>query len=238
MKLYSANYAHTEHNFVVQQLSQGTCRAVLAPTLCVVANLLHRGVPTRMSRQMQKLLGPVHEAASFVSERKLISRTPGNWGNVIKGSVEAGYYPAQEFFDQLPSLLPGYPFVQALIKPEVLINEITGQQTLKFVEQAVDFYLPQAKLVIEIDGVQHTQLKISSSDTERDNHLSRFGVQTIRIPTPEWRKPASRKQHIDAIRIRLDAHSYQLESYRKAQEQLHDPEVIQLAYLPTAILRI
>jgi hypothetical protein len=42
--------------------------------------------------------------------------------------------------------------VQQLICPEVPINFITQSDNEDFQDQVVDFYLPQALLVIEIDG--------------------------------------------------------------------------------------
>lgn len=46
--------------------------------------------------------------------------------------------------------------------------------------------MPQAKLVIEIDGQQHKLDEVTRvSDSKRDNYLSGKGITTIRITTKE-----------------------------------------------------
>ena len=44
----------------------------------------------------------------------------------------------------------------------------------------VDFYIPEYKVVIEIDGKQHSRPENRSSDTERDDYLSGFGIRVLR----------------------------------------------------------
>ena len=43
----------------------------------------------------------------------------------------------------------------------------------------LDFYAPQKKLAIELDGSQHIENK--EYDTERSNYLSIFGIKTLRF---------------------------------------------------------
>jgi very-short-patch-repair endonuclease len=45
----------------------------------------------------------------------------------------------------------------------------------------LDFYVPSAKVCIEIDGEQHEGRR--EADRARDAYLSQFGVLTIRIPS-------------------------------------------------------
>ncbi len=45
----------------------------------------------------------------------------------------------------------------------------------------VDFYCPQAKLIIEIDGGQHYTKKGLNHDTERTNYLKRIGLKVLRF---------------------------------------------------------
>jgi very-short-patch-repair endonuclease len=49
----------------------------------------------------------------------------------------------------------------------------------------VDFYCPDAKLVIEIDGGQHYSEPGITKDTLRDQHLSDLGLRIIRISARE-----------------------------------------------------
>jgi very-short-patch-repair endonuclease len=52
-----------------------------------------------------------------------------------------------------------------------------------------DFYCPQAKLVIEVDGAVHEQRTVK--DTARDATLERFGVKVLRISAAEILKDSS-----------------------------------------------
>ena len=45
----------------------------------------------------------------------------------------------------------------------------------------VDFYIPQAKLVIEIDGSQYDNPENIRADSERDEALSCWGIEVIRF---------------------------------------------------------
>lgn len=44
----------------------------------------------------------------------------------------------------------------------------------------VDFYIPQAKTVIELDGVQHTADDHYEKDQARDNDLKKWGIKVLR----------------------------------------------------------
>ena len=44
----------------------------------------------------------------------------------------------------------------------------------------VDFYIPQYKVVIEIDGKQHSAPENHIADTERDKYLSELGLKVFR----------------------------------------------------------
>jgi len=45
----------------------------------------------------------------------------------------------------------------------------------------VDFFCPRAKLVIEIDGGQHYEIKSEKQDKIRDAHLKRLGLKVLRF---------------------------------------------------------
>ena len=44
----------------------------------------------------------------------------------------------------------------------------------------VDFYIPKAKTVIEIDGIQHLKPEHKTKDNFRDTNLSQFGISVLR----------------------------------------------------------
>ena len=49
----------------------------------------------------------------------------------------------------------------------------------------VDFYCPQAKLVVELDGSQHYEENNMKKDAERTEFLESYGLTVIRIPNNE-----------------------------------------------------
>ena len=44
----------------------------------------------------------------------------------------------------------------------------------------VDFYIPDAKIVIEIDGSQHYEPENKAADIDRDKKLERWGITVLR----------------------------------------------------------
>jgi very-short-patch-repair endonuclease len=49
----------------------------------------------------------------------------------------------------------------------------------------VDFYCPEAKLVIEIDGSQHFTEPGLAKDALRDRHLADLGIRVLRVSARE-----------------------------------------------------
>jgi very-short-patch-repair endonuclease len=52
----------------------------------------------------------------------------------------------------------------------------------------VDFYCPEAKLVVEIDGGQHYSEEGMLKDRLRDNHLADLGLTVLRFSSREVMK--------------------------------------------------
>jgi very-short-patch-repair endonuclease len=52
-------------------------------------------------------------------------------------------------------------------------------------DYVVDFYAPQAKLVIEIDGSQHSQNGVLEKDKERDRYMAGLGLEVMRFNSRE-----------------------------------------------------
>jgi len=52
-------------------------------------------------------------------------------------------------------------------------------------EFIVDFYCPKAKLVIELDGMQHYTLEGMAYDEERSAYLEGLGVEVVRFQNRE-----------------------------------------------------
>lgn len=243
MRKYTANYANTSSNFVLQNLppKQHISDEIRA-ACCIVRNILQRGKPSRLSHFLQGKIGVLHEMEDWNESLPLIDATVPQWKTTIKGDDDNRYYPAREFFNALPDLFPDYPFLHNLLIPEVLFSDILGNTGENFHEQQVDFYVPAAKLVIEIDGQQHkTHDATSKNDKQRDEALNKAQIKTIRIDTQDWREQNDRfKQQISAIQQRLQEFNGNLQLYVQSYEHLQIPsEAIVLNKLrPTAIMRL
>ena len=49
----------------------------------------------------------------------------------------------------------------------------------------VDFYCPQAKLVVELDGSQHYEVSGFTKDSERTAYLQQYNITVVHIPNNE-----------------------------------------------------
>lgn len=216
MLKFSANYAKTNNNFVIQNIPSRPQISEYTPVICVVKNILQRGCPTLPSKYLSEIIGGDLLDAEVERLYLIDSETP-NWKNLIKGDEENNYFPAKEFFYEIiPNYLKEFAFIQQLILPEAAINEITGIETNEFYEQRVDFYLPQAKLAIEIDGGQHKGDIDKLKDKDRDEHLLNNGIITIRIDTKDIReKGAKFYEKIEEIKTHLITHKNELDKYKE-----------------------
>lgn len=242
MKKFTANYAFTNPNFVVQNLVENPIKSDYLPLLYVLKNILQRGFPTALSKNLQNKLGELHKKKDFKEPFLFVNTETPKWINTIKGDVQNNYFPAKDFFEkEIPRYFGDFAFVQSLILPEVEINEVVGEYNRIFVNQQVDFFLPQAKLVIEIDGQQHKKDDVTRvNDTQRDNYLTSKGIQVVRITTNELRNNAFQTK-IDAILQRLSLYERNLLLYKKAYqkgiENSFSQQEIRSKLLPTAIMR-
>lgn len=204
MKKYSANYSHSNHNFVIQNLKGERISNEYLPAICILKNILQKGKPTLLSTYLQEELGQLHKEQDFIKAYPLIDKEQPNWERIIRGDEKGNYYPAKKFFEELiPKHLSEYEFIQQLIIPEIPINEITQVDVDEYANQQVDFYLPQAYLIIEIDGSQHERDK--QKDLIRDLHTAKYGIQTIRIKTTDLESENEVfLQKIEDIKVRID----------------------------------
>ena len=242
MKKYTANYTYTNPNFVIQNLVENPIKSDLLPLLYVIKNILQRGFPTTLSKNLQTTLGKIHTLDNFNDRFLFATNQTAIWINTIKGDKDRDYYPAKDFFETIiPNEFGEYSFVQSLIIPEIEINDIVGEDNINFINQQVDFYLPQAKLVIEIDGQQHKTDEITRiSDTTRDDYLLQQGITTIRINTVELRN-GNYKEKVKQILGHLSRFDKRLAYYKNACEKIEENKVseteIKTKLLPTAIIR-
>lgn len=238
MRKYTAGYSYTNSNFVIQNLKDGKVENEMFPLLYVLKNILQRGCPTVMSKFLQEKLG---ETSSMFPHKKYVfpSIKNNHWVGTIKGDDINGYYPAREFLESIiPNEFGDYSFVQSMIVPEIGINEIVGWENHQFINQQVDFYLPQALLVIEIDGQQHKSCDTQRvSDKIRDSYLKRYGIETVRINTRDLRSP----QKIHQILARIAQFSRWINPYKENYESIisgkYNSIFLKNTLLPTAVIR-
>lgn len=242
MKKYTANYTYTNPNFVIQNLVANQTNADLLPILYVTKNILQRGFPTTLSKYLQSQLGEIHKLENFEERFLFATKHRSVWNDTIKGDREHNYYPAKDFFENIiPNEFGEFSFIQSLLIPEIEINEITGEDDKNFINQQVDFYLPQAKLVIEIDGQQHKLDEVTRvSDSKRDNYLSSKGITTIRISTKEL-QDGTYTLKVDTILKHFERYEKLLNFYKTACEKIEKNQMsadeIKTKLLPTAIIR-
>ncbi len=78
----------------------------------------------------------------------------------------------------------------------------------------VDFYIPRLQLAFEADGPRHKWTE--RYDRDRDEHLSRIQVKTIRF-TEKFLRQNKGERIQEAIRDALNARQKELRSWRTAQ---------------------
>ena len=57
----------------------------------------------------------------------------------------------------------------------------------------VDFYISEAKIVIELDGRQHYEEDAKSKDEERDDCLTKMGILVLRYTNKEINSKSTEK---------------------------------------------
>jgi len=242
MKKYTANYTYTNPNFVIQNLLTNQTNGDLLPILYVIKNILQRGFPTTLSKYLQSELGEIHKLDNFEERFLFATNQTVIWKDTIKGDKDNNYYPAKDFFERIiPNEFGEYSFIQSLLIPEIQINDIISEEDENFINQQVDFYLPPAKLVIEIDGQQHKLDEVTrTSDSKRNIYLSSKGVTTIRIDTKEFQN-GSYKVKVEQILKHLEQYEKLLAFYKNACEKIEENQMseveIKTKLLPTAIIR-
>lgn len=211
---HTANYCNSEHNFVIQNLVEERVDGDYLAAISILKNILRRGCPTRMSKYLQSEIGAIHQRDDFAKPFPLISNEAPVWERIIRGDVKRNYFPAHKFFYELiPKYFTEDLYLQQLIIPEVPVNEITQVDVDEFALQQVDFYLPQAYLIIEIDGSQHDP----RLDRIRDEHTAKYGIHTVRITTTDLEaENAEFLRSISQIKERIDK-AISRQSLRKAE---------------------
>jgi ATP-dependent DNA helicase RecQ len=134
IKKYTASYAYTNPNFVIQNLVDGTIDNDLYQVICVLKNILQRGFPTTLSKYLQDEIGIIHEEENFQERFLFANNQTQKWYDTIKGDSENNYYPALEFYENIIQKDFGeYTFISSLIIPEIQINDLVGEENTNFI---------------------------------------------------------------------------------------------------------
>ena len=185
---FSCGYVSNTHNFAVKNIPSSSQPGSFAVNRLI--SVLERGLPTRPSAFLLNRLATDHrfdfDGVDF-PKLFLISPEDLEWGELILGDERSGNFPARIFqAEVLPEFLPEYGFVKNLMLPECplawILGDLENIDNLSGAER-VDFFLPEAKLVIEIDGLQHGAPVQKQRDNVRDALLTHSGVEVVRIST-------------------------------------------------------
>ncbi len=251
VKKYTANYSYSNSNFVIQNMSGNHKKNKYYQAICILKNIIQRGNPTLTSVFLQQKLEKIHEREDFAQPYPLITQEIPSWKWTIKGNEEKDLFPAKDFYyNNIPEDLEDCKFIQQLLIPEVKILEIVNdysEDAKEFTNQCVDFYLPQIKLVIEIDGSQHKEKEQIALDKKRDEYLLKYKIETIRISTDALNtKNSDYYSKLKQIRKKItDLYYLQSKSDNTTQIKIDDYKNAYLKgvdlnnpnYLVTAIIR-
>ncbi|MBT8448720.1 MAG: RecQ family ATP-dependent DNA helicase, partial [Gammaproteobacteria bacterium] len=180
---HTGNYVRSHYNFRISGLTDETNFSVIASTLF---NIHFRGSPSKPSRFLIEQLAErgieLSDAASIHID---VNESP-NWKSTILGG-EGDYNPALEFYEsKLPMLLGEFGYLYSLFRPEALITDIVeAAEAKKFASERVDFFLPVANLIIEIDGSQHQEIINTHKDISRNELFQKYGIHTFRVTTAQ-----------------------------------------------------
>lgn len=180
MKRYSSNYCTRNNNYIIN-INLPTSRSkneTLYSTYCVIQNIIQRGNPTKPSKYLLKELPDfTYKNLRYMSGKK------EDWSKTIRGYDGNNDNPAKIFYEEILSEnLGGFNYAKHLIIPEASFKDIVCEENSDFKGSQADFYFPQCRLVIEIDGIQHQKSQEVSKDKIRDEYLKKNGIKVIRIP--------------------------------------------------------
>ena len=185
---FSCGFFQHSLNFHVWGLKSSSNTS--SPLYDSLRNFLERGYPTRPTHYLESKIKELDPDFSWNKNTAPLSamvrpHNP-NWNDTIKGFDQGSRFPAQTFFNNsIDEHISEYSFIKNLIVPECTLGDIlvdpikAGGRP----EWAVDFFLPCADLVIEVDGPQHQGEPEKSSDSTRDRILRKYGIKTHRVET-------------------------------------------------------
>lgn len=200
---YSAGYVQHSERFVVQGLQSRRDLCARTSVLQVLLNILQRGAPTPPTQKLLDAFGPPSDRTGRNLALSLPKDLP-RWSRTILGDEEELSSPAGELFHRLlPEALGDSSQLMWWVCPETKVSEIYQRDISTLTDQRVDFYVPEARLVIEVDGAQHEEPEQRYKDGYRDAFLLKSGITTERITTTELSIPVISKKRLRNIAKRM-----------------------------------
>ena len=175
---YTCGFYKRELNFSIENLPPKKSKYPFYIDL--TEKMLLRGMPAKPSRFLIERLIEYYPSIYFKSSDDLYlinDKSPIWTDKTIQGSpTNPNDNPAFLFFQNLKKELKEYSFITNLIIPEYEIAQFCPEIVNKLNSLTrVDFFLPIIPLVIEIDGLQHSQ----KLDKLRDSVLNDFGIKIL-----------------------------------------------------------
>lgn len=235
MKKYSANYCKSNSNFIIKGIKENNKNIEYMQTIKIVKNIINRGIPTKMSKYLQQKYS--YDLENDENYLRLFTNEKQEWSKTIKGAENSIYNPALVFYNEIiEEYLGEYGFIKNLIIPEIEVNEILDSPIKELERRTDDFYIPQLKLDIEIDGLQHN--KTVNDDRSKDLLQKRNGIKVIRIKTEDLvNKTNNLKVMMDEIK-RAVSNSQIINEYKNIETSQEKIELIQIIRLQIAILEL
>ena len=189
---YTAGFYFESLNFCIENLPKKNYKKPFR-SIIILEQLLQRGIPTTLSNYLKVQL------SKYLPKNKLISNylylvddNIPNWSrDLIKGNpTDISDNPAFDFYSNLNNYFKDYPFIKQLTLPECNISEFFPQyKNFKISSgSSVDFFIPCADLIIEVDGDFHKSDKSQvNKDNKRRKIFNDLGIKVFSIPTNEIR---------------------------------------------------
>jgi ATP-dependent DNA helicase RecQ len=214
-KYITGSFFDFEVNFVIENLPESKNKKLDLPySFYLTEKNLLRGIQTKPSNKLLKKIQDCYpkDEIDFNKKPYLIDESEPVWTDItIAPNIKKkSDNPQYEFYKNLKSDLGEMSFATKFFVPEFDIHEFCPNAEKKGA-RIVDFFVPNAGLVIEIDGKQHDE----NTDKSRDEILKQYSIQTIRISTQSVRdRDETYFEKIDEIK-KLLARSLSLKSYKK-----------------------
>ncbi|MDC0912657.1 RecQ family ATP-dependent DNA helicase [Paracoccaceae bacterium] len=185
------------------------------PEFHAIADYLERGYPTKPTNWLINKLQEQYDNFAWPAQNSQyplsLKHRNLDWSQTIKGDDARDRYPAQQFLNEaIEKYLPQYGFIKNLIIPECQFKDIMALDPTKHninPTWAVDFFLPFANLVIEIDGPQHENPSQREKDNKRNRVLTKHGIKTHRLPTYKINDASEELiSYFNALRKELETH--------------------------------